>query len=399
VEELLKKLKQSLPGPVTPEVISANWCIIAERDPVHFWNRFCGALAGGSTVVLVDPDWPENWKRNLAQEMDEFPPSAVQTILVPTGGTSGRPRLCIHTIDTLMHSAESFRHSFGEAGIIHNVNVLPQHHVGGLMPVLRSAASGGKTFFTDYRKLTSTEGIPFDPGEAALSLVPTQLQRILEQPEGGTALAKFGLILIGGAACPDNLLDKCRSRGLRLAPCYGSTETAAMVTVLDPREFLSGGTGVGSALPGTRIEIGPDQGIRVFSKSCCHGYHPPGDPVQRDPICTRDLGQIDDSGSLHILGRMDRVVITGGENVIPEQVEAVALRTGLVEDAHCRGVPDNDWGQRVELSVVPRATPFQEDSLLAALRNELPPYAVPKRIHITGNLYRNALGKQASYGD
>jgi acyl-CoA synthetase (AMP-forming)/AMP-acid ligase II len=97
-----------------------------------------------------------------------------------------------------MHSAESFRHSFGEAGIIHNVNVLPQHHVGGLMPVLRSAASGGKTFFTDYRKLTSTEGIPFDPGEAALSLVPTQLQRILEQPEGGTALAKFGLILIGG---------------------------------------------------------------------------------------------------------------------------------------------------------------------------------------------------------
>jgi O-succinylbenzoic acid--CoA ligase len=195
-------------------------------------------------------------------------------------------------------------------------------------------------------------------------------------------LRRFALIFVGGAACPHDLLENARMHGLPLAPCYGATETAAMVTAMDPADFLAGASGVGTPLPHARIEIDPDQRVLVRSPSLLRAYLPPVDNFTRDPFPTGDIGTMDEAGNLSIFGRADRVIITGGEKVHPEQVEAAALATGLVTAARCKGVPDPDWGHQVQLWV--EANPWNPEvrsQLLQELRNRLPTFALPKAIN------------------
>jgi fatty-acyl-CoA synthase len=113
----------------------------------------------------------------------------------------------------------------------------------------------------------------------------------------------------------------------------------------------------------------------------------PGEPgFSRKPFKTGDIGHLDTDGHLHVDGRADRVIITGGENVHPEQVELAALSSGLVSGARCRAVPDIDWGHRIELDVVFAKKEASINDLRKRLSQTLPAYAVPKKIHSVGEL-------------
>lgn len=385
-----------LPDSVEPSFEDAAWIRIDCDDPQEFWNRFIGAMKRKIPVVLMDPSWPATWKSHMQELLEATPPEKGQ-ILIPTSGSSGLPKLCVHDSDTLGFAATAFAKRFQSAGIIHSINVLPQHHVGGLMPVWRSAACEGKSVFANYRDtdLANSTGLPL--GQCSLSLVPTQLGRLLQSSRTIQQLKEFGLVLTGGSACPPAILEKARHEGIRLAPCYGMTESAAMVTLLDPDAFLGGETGVGRALPGMSVTIERDGRIGILSESVQRGYQGVHSPFQRKPLVTSDVGQVDSAGSLHVLGRADRVINTGGEKVHPEQVEAAALSTGLVDDVQCRGIPDPDWGTRIELTIHPaKGVPDPEASLLEALRELLPPYALPKSILVEDLPDRNEMGKSRS---
>jgi O-succinylbenzoic acid--CoA ligase len=394
MESFLNSLRNSLPESVSPTQTTDEVVIIDEADPIQFWNRFSGAIENGRSLALLDPSWPDIWKHEyikLAQSQDT-PVSPF--ILIPTSGTTGKPKFCIHTIDTLRYAAKAFAKTFSNQGIIHSVNVLPQYHVGGLMPVLRSAECGGKSVFANYRQLPTASDLPFDLDCASLSLVPTQLSRLLQSETSTGILKKFGLILVGGAACPKLVLQQSREAGLRLGPCYGSTETAAMVTFLSPDEFLSGRSGVGNPLPGMEIQIDKNGLVTICSESAQFGYLPNVGAFQRNPFQTRDLGELDEEGNLLILGREDRVIISGGKKINPELVESAALESGLLQDACCNGVPDTDWGSRVELKVVfKQDTPLGKELLTSHLQKILPSFSLPKSIHSVSSISRNELGK------
>lgn len=360
--------------------------IVKTASPRAFWEAFLGALANRRNVALLDPHWPGDWLLELRREAMRFSGPA-PAILIPTSGSSGLPRFCVHRPDSLRAAARGFRDRFGSKGLRHAVNVLPQHHVGGLMATWRAAEAGGRVHFADYRNPDSLRQLPFPARHSTLSLVPTQLRRMLADPEATDRLHAFGMILVGGAACPPDLLASARRAELPLAPCYGSTETAAMVTALDPESFLQGVSGVGTPLPHARLETGPDQRIRIRASSLLYQYHPELPSFRRDPYLTGDLGTLDAAGRLHILGRADRVIITGGEKVHPEAVESAALATGRVQQARCRGLPDPEWGQRVELWIVPQTgQPGDLEGLLGELARHLPPWAIPKRVHPVAQL-------------
>ena len=124
------------------------------------------------------------------------------------------------------------------------------------------------------------------------------------------------------------------------------TETAAMVTALRPEEFLAGRRGCGSALPHARVELDADGVIQIAAESLFRGYY----PHWREgggPWPTEDLGRFDEHGSLHVLGRRDAVIITGGEKIEPGEVEAVLRATGQFADVAVIGVPDAEWGEAV----------------------------------------------------
>jgi O-succinylbenzoic acid--CoA ligase len=393
MDKLVERLIACLPDSVEPSFEDAAWIRIDCDDPQEFWKRFIGAMKREIPVVLMDPSWPATWKSHMQELLEAAPPEKGQ-ILIPTSGSSGTPKLCVHDSRTLGFAATAFAKRFQSAGIIHSINVLPQHHVGGLMPVWRSAACGGKSVFANYRDpdLANSTGLPL--GQCSLSLVPTQLGRLLQSSRTIQQLREFGMILTGGSACPPAILQKARDEGIRLASCYGMTESAAMVTLLDPDAFLGGETGVGSALPGMSVSIEPDGRIGIQSESVQRGYHGVGSPFQRERFVTNDIGQVDHAGSLHVLGRADRVINTGGEKVHPEQVEAAALSTGLVNGAQCRGIPDPDWGMRIELTIHPaKGVADPTASLLTALRELLPPYAIPKSILMDDLPDQNEMGK------
>ena len=168
-----------------------------------------------------------------------------------------------------------------------------------------------------------------------------------------------------------------------------------MVTVMDPEDFINERKGVGTPLPHARIELNSEGRICITADSNLLGYLPFEPGFSRTPLISNDLGNLDRHQHLHILGRADRVIITGGEKVIPEQIESTALLTDLVSAAYCVGVPDLDWGMRVELTVVPaKPYPHLEQLLLDTLKKILPPYAIPKTIHLTDEIPVNSLGKR-----
>ncbi|MFO7724588.1 MAG: AMP-binding protein [Oceanipulchritudo sp.] len=370
---------------------------LAASRPHAFWSGLLAAMKAGRPALLMDPAWPEKWGQALEKWVEKWGqalengydaslPEGTSFILA-TSGSSGLPKLCLHDPETLGTAASAFRERFAASGIIHSVVVLPQHHVGGLMPVLRAAASGGKVHFADYRDPRSLAAAPFPLGQASLSVVPTQLKRMRADPSYAPVLKQFGLVLTGGAHSPPDLLQWARRESIRLAPCYGSTETAAMVTVLDPEAFLSGINAAGTPMPHATIRLDARQRVLVDSLSNLRAYLPPQAGFSRTPLPMGDIGEIDAAGQLHILGRADRVINSGGEKIHPEQVEAAAISSGLVSAARCTGVPDPDWGMRAELEVVPHpGSSAIHFPLLEYLRDSLPPYAVPKVLHLVQEL-------------
>jgi len=187
--------------------------------------------------------------------------------------------------------------------------------------------------------------------------VPTQLRRLLEHRAGEDWLRGCRVIWVGGAALPQDLADRCRRLELPLSPCYGSSETGAMVTALAPQRFLAGESGCGAALAHAQLRIDPATGaVQVRAASLALGEHAAGRfqplPLDEGWWSSGDLGRWGEAGGLELLGRFDGAINSGGETVFPEQVElrltAAARDAGLpLRHLLLLAVPDPLWGERL----------------------------------------------------
>lgn len=302
-------------------------------------------------------------------------------LAVPTGGTGGRVRFAVHTAASLAAAVDGLARRLG--GPLHGAAALPLAHVGGWMPVLRAALTGG----TCQLASRADELVP-DPG-ALVSVVPAQLARLAAED----ALAPWRgwrAVFLGGAAADADLRGVCRALGLPLAPAYGATETGAMVTLLEPGAFLAGGDGVGAALPHAVVEAGGDGRLTVRAASLFSGYWPDVRPCAAWD--TGDIGAFDAGGGLRILGRADLVINTGGEKVHPEEVEQALVAAGCAREALVAGVPDPVFGRRVGALLVGAAGGGPE-AWRALLAGRLAAYKVPRAWRVVEALPRTAAGK------
>lgn len=311
----------------------------------------------------------------------ESPPRAGK-ILIATGGTTGHPRFAIHTWDTLCAAANCLARKLGKG--IDSYSILPLGHVSGFMPAARAIVSGGKLV------LGSKNTLPEDSKGLCISLVPTQLMRFLDDPEAVKKLGGFRMVFLGGAAADPDLLSAARESGIPVAPCYGMTETGAMVTMLDPGDFLDGEGGCGGALPGVDITIGGDGQVFVDTPGLSEGYAG-GDGELQQPFATKDRGEFGPSGSLKIIGRMDRVIITGGEKVDPGEVESSLRSIPGVQQCLVVGMEDLEWGQKLTAFVTGHNLLGQH--LEKELRKVLPSHKIPKEILVVEKLPFDEKGK------
>lgn len=390
------------------EAERAHRILLAEADPVRFLAAFLAACSRPCRVWLGNPRWGQReWEQVAAQcqpdllitssetwkldslafrspSLETSPPTATQ-ILIPTGGSSGDIRFAVHTWETLSASVQGFQQHF-QSDTINAYCVLPLFHVSGLMQAMRCLLSGGQLLIQPFRELIQEGEIAALPLPCFLSLVPTQLQRLLNSDRDFTPwLRQFTAILLGGAPAWPTLLQMARTLKLPLAPTYGMTETASQVATLLPSEFLAGQTGSGRPLPHARIEIANPTGqplppsttgqILIEADSLASGYW---QMPFAQPFSTGDLGYLDERGILHVLGRESRLIMTGGEKVLPEEVEKAIIRTGLVGDVAVVGIPDQEWGEIVVAVVVPDMGGWDSDLIVDALKPQLSPHKIPK---------------------
>jgi O-succinylbenzoic acid--CoA ligase len=261
---------------------------------------------------------------------------------------------------------------------------MPLHHVAGLAIVLRSAYTGGRVRMLD-RFEPRVVAAHLRKGVTMASLVPTMLARILDED-----LGRFdGLrgVLLGGGPISDELLQRGLAVGLPLLPTYGLTETAGQIATLRPDDPPSNKA---RPLPGAEIRIEPDGRIAVRGPMVSPGYVGDQDRDPTDWLVTGDLGAVDEKGYLHVIGRADDVIVSGGENIDPGRVEALVTSVPEVSRALVVGLPSVEWGMEAACLYVGE---IDERDLEARVKDVLPGFMVPRRWLRVAALPTTAMGK------
>lgn len=319
------------------------------------------ARAVGRMLFVLDPGWGPEARREaeaLLTLADGRPPGEERGWLaLPTGGSGGGVKWARHDEATLGAAVAGLRAHFGLEAI-HAVDVLPAHHVSGLMARVRAAATGGTHLPWAWKRLEAGEApvLPETAGGWVVSLVPTQLQRLLRQPATMAWLRGLRVIFLGGGPAWPELLRRAREEGLRLAPSYGMTETAAMVAAVRPEEFLAGREEL-RPLPHAKLAVDGDGRLRVAGSSVCRGLWPEWHDA--GSWATGDRAELRPDGGWVILGRADQVIITGGRKVDAARVEAALRDGGVGDEVVVLGLPDPEWGERV-VAFHPAGTPLRD---------------------------------------
>lgn len=419
--------------------------LLCDPHPPTFLATFLAALLAGWNIAIANPHWSAPEWRSVIQRLnpdriwghdtdistpdlscsDDSAPSPWRSvlsepaILIPTGGSSGEIKFARHTWSSLIASVQGFCNYFAPNGEpINTYCVLPLHHVSGLMQVLRAWISGGQVALSTFKQLEHHLPLVMEPNEWYISLVPTQLERLMQSGKSNW-LQLFQAVLLGGAPLWPTLLQQAQSLPLRLS--YGMTETAAMVSVSDAQAFISdisngipkGILSSGRALPHAKLHIRqgericqPDEigQIAITSAAIAQGYDDcsssdatstfklTANPAEQC-FYTDDLGYLSADGQLYITGRASGKIISGGENIFPAEVEAAIRSTSQVQDVCVLGSPHPIWGEAVIAAYVPAHAQVTIESLQEAIATTLSRYKQPKQWINLDELPRNAQGK------
>lgn len=345
----------------------------------------------------------------------------IDIVLRTSGSTTGTGRLVGTSVQALVASARATHARLGGPG--RWVLALPAHHVAGLQVLVRSLVAGVPPVVVDPEggfdsralgravaaaasagpvqevvdpvlvrlvRQASGPGTPTPPARVYVSLVPTQLHRVLQDPQATADLARATAVLVGGASASADLLGRARSAGIAVVTTYGMTETGGGC-VYD-----------GVALDGVRVRVeGPEGRIVISGPVVAQGYV--GDagggcefrqgPWGRE-VWTCDRGRVEADGRLTVLGRLDDMIVTGGLKVDPHLVESVLTSIDGVRQACVVGVEDQEWGSVVAAAVVPApgSRPDAQEVRRAA-RALLDGAHTPKRVRVLPALPLRGPGK------
>jgi o-succinylbenzoate---CoA ligase len=332
--------------------------------------------------------------------------SAVQSITY-TSATSGRPKGVQLTYGNHWWSAIGSALNLGLVPGDRWLAPLPLYHVGGLALLWRSVIYGmpvviHETFDADAVNREIDTG-----GATLVSLVSTMLRRILDARGARAFPPTLRAILLGGGPVPPTLLTECIDRGVPVVPSYGLTETSSQVAALAPGEAARKPGSSGRALlpaelmietDGRSSEPGEVGEILVRGPNVMLGYA--GRPTETGAalrggwLHTGDLGYLDREGYLYVVDRRDDLIVSGGENVYPTEVEWALLGHPAIQDAAVVGLPDPEWGQRVVAVITSRpGSRITEAEVKQFCAAHLARHKIPKQVMFSDVAARSGSGK------
>jgi o-succinylbenzoate---CoA ligase len=346
--------------------------VVEAHGTAGFVDQLRRAWDAGNAVLPLDPRLPPPARAQvLAAARPDEPVAAGDALVVATSGTSGEPKAVVLTHDAVDASARATSRRLAvDPDSDRWLACLPLAHVGGLGVVTRAILTGTPLTVHDGFEPAMVEAATRGPDRCTLaSLVPTMLRRI--DPAG------FRTVVLGGSAMPPEL-------PANAVATYGMTETGSGV-VYDGVPL----DGVDVRVVGGQVELRCPMLLR-----CYRDGTDPCDPDGWFP--TRDAGAWDETERrLRVFGRMDDVIVSGGENVWPVAVERALATHARVREVAVVGRPDPEWGQRVTALVVPadRAHPPTLDELRTVAKRDLPAYCAPRELVLVTALPRTGSGK------
>ncbi len=388
--------------------------LLCYENPEAFLAGWLSALLERVPVFLADPKWST---RQWAQLEEGLAPGLILTdqplpfhpesgpdrigfddcVGIPTGGTGGRIRFALHRWETLAASARATAQFFGLEAIS-SPALLPLHHVSGLMPAVRALETGG-VLRLPGREESLTETVQASAREApgaCLSLVPTQLQRLLDAgnpTDLRESLRRYACLFLGGGPASAELLDAARRAELPVCPVYGMTETASMVAAQPADAFKQGQPLELEPLPHASFETEAGR-LAVRAGSLFLGYYPEM-PRPRERFLTGDRAELTPEGRLRLHGRADRILNTGGEKVDAALVEQAIIDAGLAAECLVFGRPDPEWGTAVTALMAPHGEigELPLGAFRKRLAKHLAPASLPRALCWVDTIPRNAAGK------
>jgi acyl-CoA synthetase (AMP-forming)/AMP-acid ligase II len=345
-------------------------------------------------------------------------------VLMFTSGTTAAPKgvMLAHADLTnyVMASAEPGDETSEECVLV----AAPLYHIAGLTAALTATFAGRRVAL--MRQFEAEEWLRLVAAERVTHafLVPTMLRRVLDDPTfAATDLTSLRVLSYGAAPMPLSLIRRAIASfppAVQFINAFGQTETTSTVTVLGPEDHRLEGTpqeverkvrrlsSIGRALPDVEIRITDEQGepvppgevgeIAIRTIRTMRGYYEQetatAATIRDGWLLTRDLGWMDEDGYIFLSGRKSDMIIRGGENIAPDEIEAVLESHPEVDEAGVIGVPDEEWGERVAAVVArcPGAT-VAEDELMEYCRQRLASFKKPEVVIFVDALPRNVMGK------
>jgi O-succinylbenzoic acid--CoA ligase len=358
------------------------------------------STAGGAPCLETEP--------RLARSAGQH---AGVLALLYTSGTTGRPKGALLGAEAFRASAAASQRLLGREAGERWLLCMPLYHVGGLAVLLRSALAGGCAILQprfdpdDVLRALDEEGV------TGVSLVSTMLARLLDSRGARPAPPSLRCVLLGGGPTPVPLIERARALGYPVAPTYGLTEAASQVATRPPGDDRPPLDARLRALPGTELRIVDTEGrtlgagesgeILVRGPTLMRGYHGRPEETRRALaggwLHTGDLGRLDEDGCLTVHDRRDDLIVSGGENVYPAEIEAVLCAHPAIAEAAVAGRIDPEFGSRPvawwTLDANAAVAPPSQDDLERWCRAHLAAYKVPVAFHRARALPRTPTGK------
>lgn len=387
------------------ELLHALWrlgavaCPVSTRLPTESVARMLDEIGCDLLVTTSDrvsDGYPASMRQfdmhrltspNLSYGLSEQKPFMADldraATVVFTSGTTDTPKAVLHSFGNHYYSAlgsnENIRVLSGDRWLLS----LPLYHVGGLAILFRVLLGGGT--------------VVIDPGESQLnkiveryqithlSLVPTQLRRLLRDGLSPTTAEWLKAILVGGGTIPEQLIAEAVHRGWPIFTTYGLTEMASQVTTSVPHDSPARLVTAGRLLSFRELKLADDGEILLRGKTLFKSYLGTGEGKQRLDadgwFHTGDIGSLDDDGYLTVIGRKDNMFVSGGENIHPEEIEQLLDAVSQIEESVVVGQPDEEFGYRPIAFI--RFAPgesLDRAAILTLLKRRLPAFKLPVRL-------------------